>query len=98
MEDTHGITVIIERDEVCTLCAGRGTEFSNYSNSTALMTCRSCHGTGIKLIKTVTKTVVDIDALADAVAEKLSRRKPHEFRALDVSKSIGASDYLDSPK
>lgn len=90
---TQETTTIQETREVCTMCGGRGQEFSNYSSSSTTMTCRACNGTGQKLVKTViTKTIIDTDAIADAVVEKLSKRvsqqKPHEFRALPASMSM----------
>lgn len=45
---------IVETREVCTLCGGRGIEYS-YQNSSGQQPCRGCRGSGQVLTKTVTQ-------------------------------------------
>lgn len=51
-------TTTTERYEICSLCGGRGQEYSGVMTTVgALMqTCRQCNGSGRRLVETTTTT------------------------------------------
>lgn len=70
---TPGTKIVEETREVCTLCAGRRVE---QTLSGGGITCRLCGGSGQVITRIVTSTVpsIDIDRLANAVADRLGKR------------------------